>query len=164
MQSLTLIIIAMTLFTEATNVDMPTIRNVYQQAANNEAKAMYLLKKTEKHSETSATLLGYNGAATMMLAKFQFNPITKLDFFNKGKIILEQAIAKDDDNIELIFIRFSVQSNAPIFLDYNKHLFRDKQFLLVNIRDVKDKDLKLRIVQFLQSSSYLTHGERNSLQ
>jgi hypothetical protein len=160
---LSLVIFAFTMLFETAAIDLPKIRTAYQEAANDESKAKILLEKVDAHSGKSATLLGYKGAVTMMMAKFQLNPLSKLDFFNKGKTILEQAIAKDDDNIELIFIRFSVQSNAPTFLDYNRQLPKDKQFLLVNLADVKDKDLKNRITQFLKTSPYLTDAERSSL-
>lgn len=158
-----LLILLMSVLTETAIIDLPKIRNAYQEASNDEIKAKQLLEKVTAQSGKSATLLGYKGALTMMLAKFQFNPLSKLDFFNKGKTILEEAIAKDDDNVELIYIRFSVQNSAPAFLDYNRQLSKDKQFLLVNLADVKDKDLKNRITKFLKSSSYLTNAERNSL-
>lgn len=158
-----LYVIVMALFVEMHLADLPQIRTAYQLASSDESTAKKLLQQLEVHPSMSPTFLGYKGAVTMMMAKFQLNPLNKLDYFNNGKSMLEAAIRKDEDNLELIFIRFSVQSNTPAFLNYNQNLNRDKYFLLANVKEEKDKDLKNRIIQFLKSSSYLSHAERNSL-
>ncbi len=144
-------------------INLVALRVAYQQASSSEERALALLAELEKDKSKNSTLEGYRGAVTMMLAKFQLNPISKLSYFNNGKTILEAAIAKDPDNIELVFIRHTVQCNAPSFLQYNNKLSSDKQQLLVELKYVKDADLKNRILQFLKSSPYLTHAERSNL-
>lgn len=144
-------------------MNLVSLRASYEQAASSEEKVVALLSKIEKQAATNTTYEGYRGAATMMLAKFQLNPLRKLGYFNDGKAILEAAIGKDPDNIELIFIRYTVQCNAPSFLQYNQKLTSDKHMLLVELKYIKDADLKTRIIQYLKTSPYLTNAERSNL-
>lgn len=144
-------------------LDLPKVREAYEHASKDETVAKQLYARINQQASGSATMMGYKGAVTMVLAKFQFNPLSKLEYFNNGKSILEQAIAKDAGNIELIFIRFTVQSYAPAFLKYNKDLNRDKHFLLTHAKELTDKDLQTRITRFLKNSPHLTRSERNAL-
>jgi len=150
-------------FVEITAQDLPKIRAAYEQANNNKAAAKALLGELNNVEAKSAIAKGYKGAVTMMMAKFSFNPIKKFEAFSSGKNILETAIKQSKDNMELIFIRFSVQSNTPSFLNYNDNLIKDKTFLLVNINSVADKDLQRRIANFLKTSPLVTSTERNLL-
>ena len=145
--------------TSSAYINLPEIRQEYEIAANDETKAKNLLAKVETLAPNSAVMLAYKGAVTMMLAKFQFNPVSKFSYFNKGKAILEQAVVKDKNNIEIIYIRYCIQCNVPSFLDYKNNLTTDKQFLLSNLSSLKDKDLKTRIVKFLKASGNLTAAE-----
>lgn len=158
-----ILFVILSLLHASSALDLTKVRAAYEIASKNELLARELYTTVDAHASNSTTMLGYKGAVTMMLAKFQFNPLNKLEYFNTGKALLENAIARDADNIELIFIRFSIQSYAPGFLKYNKELNRDKYFLLTNIKDVSDKDLKTRITKFLSSSPYLSKSERNNL-
>jgi hypothetical protein len=158
-----ILFVLLSLLHPSSALDLTKVRAAYEIASKNELLARELYKTVDAHASNSTTMLGYKGAVTMMLAKFQFNPLNKLEYFNSGKALLENAIFRDADNIELIFIRFSIQSYAPGFLKYNKELNRDKYFLLTNIKDVSDKDLQTRITKFLSSSPYLSKSERNNL-
>jgi hypothetical protein len=97
------------------------------------------------------------------MAKYVSNPISKLSKFNEGKSLLEKCIEKDGKNVELHFLRFTVQSNAPKFLGYNSSLLLDKNFLLNALPTVNDKQLKNIVITFLKSSSYLTNTEKQQL-
>jgi hypothetical protein len=66
-----------------------------------------------------------------------------------GKDVLEQAIQKEPLNVELRFIRFSIQCNSPKFLDYHSNINADKLLLLKEVKAIKDVDLKKRITKFL---------------
>ena len=99
----------------------------------------------------------------MMMAKYVVSPINKLSKFNEGKNLLEKCIEKDNKNVELHFLRFTVQSNAPKFLGYNSSLLLDKNFILNALASINDKQLKNIVITFLKSSSYLTNTEKQKL-
>lgn len=77
----------------------------------------------------------------MMMAKHVVNPFAKLSYFKKGKNMLEKAIEADSENVELRFLRYAAQTNAPSFLGYDDHIAGDKKFLL-QTGDSIDKTLK----------------------
>jgi hypothetical protein len=143
--------------------DLINMRAEFEKASNNEQLANTFLFKLNQLPNLSLVQQGYKGAITMVSAKFAFNPFAKFDLFNTGKTILTNALLKDNNNIELRFIRFSIQSNTPSFLQYNQYINSDKQFLLNQLLGLKDIDLKKRITKFLKASPYLSDNERSIL-
>ena len=80
------------------------------------------------------------------------NPYTKLKLFNEGRVDLEIAIMKAPENIELIYLRFTVQSNCPDFLRYNSNIDADKEKLLLALEEklhLHNPKLAKRIKNFL---------------
>ena len=138
-------------------------------------KFYYLATESEKHlgefdallikfQNPDNTILGYIGMSFMLRAKYAWLPNNKLSYFNQGKKYLESAIAKDPKNLELIFMRFCVQSNAPGFLFYSSNINSDKQFILKAFNSNLDEDLKLRIVNYMkEEKTELSPEEMNLL-
>ena len=161
-----LLIITCFIFTSgsANNPSIKEVRNLYQKAAKEEILCKNLIVNLQGYNETNnTTLAAYRACATMMMAKYVSNPISKLSKFNEGKSLLEKCIEKDGKNVELHFLRFTVQSNAPKFLGYNSSLLLDKNFLLNALPTVNDKQLKNIVTTFLKSSNYLTNTEKQQL-
>ena len=88
----------------------------------------------------------------MIMAKHVFNPFSKLSYFNKGKLILEKAIQAEGKNVELRFLRYSIQTNVPAFLGYKSNLKNDYNFLKQAIPGIKDSVLKKIITSYLQQN------------
>lgn len=134
------------------------IRNLYEQAAINEDAQlklnMLLLSKVE-----NPVLNGYKGANLMISAKYIFNPIKKLSRFNKGKVQMERAIESEPKNLELRYLRFTIQTNLPNFLGYSGNIIKDKEFLVSRLAAVTDVDLRNRIVAYLISSKRCSDSE-----
>ena len=87
----------------------------------------------------------------MIEAKYAVNPINKLDKFNKGKSMIQSAIKLDSLDLEMRFIRFSVQNNLPAFLGYHDELSADRNFLQQHTSENGDIELKTMITQYLTS-------------
>ncbi len=148
-------------FTTA-NLSITEVRTVYEKAIYSQQIAVDLIDKL--NASNNNTFLGYKGAVTMIMAKHVFSPYKKLNYFKNGKEILEKALLKEPLNIELRFLRFSIQSNSPKFLDYHSNLFSDKAFLLKEVKIINDTDLKQRITKFLLNSSEVSKTEKLTLQ
>jgi hypothetical protein len=67
------------------------------------------------------------------------------------------------ENMELRFLRFSIQTKAPSFLGYNNSIKADKIFLLYSISKINELHLKEMVVTFLKSSKYLTPAEKQKI-
>lgn len=140
------------------------IREVYGSAAINENDCKKLILLSVKYSSVvSPTIDAYNACGTMMMAKYVYNPISKLSCFREGKKLLEKCIRTNNENIEMRYLRFTIQSKSPAFLLYNNSIEKDKLFLLKSIENVEDLQLKKMIVSFLKSSEYLSSREKQNL-
>jgi len=77
--------------------------------------------------------LPYLASATMQKAQYSFYPFQKLNYFNKGKKMLENYIKEHPNNIEARYIRLLNQNETPAFLNYKKNIEEDLNFILKNI-------------------------------
>ena len=140
------------------------VRKLYHEAATKSDACKKLLIILDSYNETNNPLFaGYRGCATMMMANYIFNPVKKLSNFYKGRTLLEKSIANDKQNIELLFLRFTIQTNTPFFLNYKSEIKGDKKTLLSAVTKLKDVQLQQLIVSFLIASDYLTINEKNNL-
>ena len=122
----------------------------YSKMASNEGlckTAIANLSETKKHS---ATHLGYLGGLQTIWANHVFSPMSKLNTFNKGKKNIEQAIKKEPNNVELRFIRLSVQKNAPSFLGYQSNIKEDIDFIKNDRSEIKSPVLNRHIEPLLK--------------
>lgn len=110
---------------------MNKVRVLYQKAPTEKKACEKLIKLMEANNpKQNPLLLGYKGSAIMMMANHVVNPFTKLSFFKEGRNMLEKAVKTERKNVELRFLRYAAQTNAPSFLGYDEHIAGDKEFLL----------------------------------
>lgn len=135
------------------------IRNLYEIAADNKEANTRLIKLLAGIKTDNAVLTGYKGAGVMMEANHVFNPITKLSRFKRGKLILENAIKSDASNAELRYIRLTIQTNVPGFLGYSNAIDADKKMIIHQLSELKDNDLRNRMVNYLSFAKICTTEE-----
>jgi hypothetical protein len=145
--------------------DLHQIRALYHHAPEVKRDALQLNQlMLQVDSGTAAPLLVcYKGANEMIQAKYTLNPMMKLEKFNRGKVLIKKAIARDPLNLEMRFIRYSIQSNLPAFLGYRDELDTDKQFLLDKTRYSKDLELKEMILNYLSALPVIKQDELKKL-
>jgi len=137
------------LFLSLANSDLSSVRSLYQEASKDEAKANQLLAIADRNSPISSVFTGYKGAAKIVMAKHAFNPYTKWMLFSEGRNTLDSAIASDANNVELIYLRLTIQMNAPNFLGYKSDIESDRVFLKNNINQVNDEELQMLVKNYL---------------
>lgn len=109
----------------------------------------------------------YKAMSAMLLAKHAINPVNKISYFREGRSLLEKVIKEQPANPELRFLRFTVQENAPFFLDYSgdreddlKHIY---SFLSDPGRRNADPDLTRRMAEYLREGEGLSDQLRKEL-
>lgn len=85
--------------------------------------------------------LAYLGAYQTIWANHVINPFSKLSTFNKGKKNLQKAVSLENNNVEIRFLRYSIQKNAPKFLGYSDNLAEDKKYIESHRNEVKSVEL-----------------------
>lgn len=148
----------------AQNQELQKVRSLYLIAADQEKAARELLELMEDKDSEEPVLLGYKAAGHMMMAKHVGNPFKKMSHFNKGKDILATAIDAEKENLELRFLRFAVQAEAPGFLGYRDNLEEDKFLLLKGVGNIQDPVLQKIILNYLRTSKGLTSAEKERLE
>jgi hypothetical protein len=109
------------------------------------------------------TSLGYKAMSEFMKCYHSFNPLTKLEYYNKAKTHL--VIQEDPVNIELRYLRFSVQVSIPSILGYKQNIEADKSFLIENLWSVETDEMLYDMIRtFLLESSYCSDDEKEKIQ
>ena len=125
-----------------------TMRRDLDIAWKNEKYANALIVKLE--TNTIKENQGYLAVAYIMKSNHSNMPWTKLNYFYKGKKLLEKAIKEEPERVELRFFRYEIQVKIPKGLRYN-NIEEDKKMLLAYISNNqnKSKDLPLfhKIIQ-----------------
>src|SRR5690606_25816949 len=109
--------------------DLKEIRAEYPIAVENAETANKLAADLLKVNATKPILVAYNGAVSTLKAKFAKEKNEKKEFFKEGVSLIESAVTAEPSNIEIRYIRLSVQENSPKFLGYHKNIEQDKEFV-----------------------------------
>ena len=127
------------------------VRRLYIEAHVEKTKSDSLSILLKNYDIQKNILVAYKGAGLLLKCKESKNPFLKLKYFEKGKTMLEEAINKEPNNIEIVFLRYINQVNMPTFLNYNKNIDQDYTLINSKINSVKDRHLKEYILQSLHS-------------
>lgn len=125
----------------------------------------FLNQSTRLSDTVRPILIGYKAMGHLMYCNHASSTSAKLSHFKTGKSLLENALQKDPRNAELIYFRYSTQTNAPAFLGYRSHVSKDKAQLVnylksYNKRLNPDPQLFAMIKTYLLYSSDCTEEEK----
>jgi hypothetical protein len=111
--------------------------------------------------------VAYLGILDGLKAKHSWNPYSKLKYLSTAEKILKQATDADPHNIEIRFLRFSIEHNAPGFLGYNKNLSTDRGEIIRQLDahnyGTANKPLTIQLIKFLIDSKQCTPAETETL-
>lgn len=145
--------------------DLNKIRLEYPQAVNNfELVSQMEGTLTNIKSGDNVVLMAYKGAVSALNAKFSKQKNEKKKFFKAAIVLIEDALKMDPKNIEIRYIRLSVQQNSPKFLGYHKNIEKDKEFVLTNYENIASKDLRNLIKDFILNSESFSDREKTEFQ
>lgn len=134
------------------------LRQNLSQAFNEEEVANGLFSKIRDQTFTSPELMAYVGGVWIAQSRHVFL-FDKMHHFNKGTKILDAAIRAKPDDVEMRFLRMTIQINAPGFLGYGDNLEDDKRFVLKNYKTAP-KVMQQKIVDFVKKSDAFSKEEK----
>jgi len=145
--------------------DLNTIRTQYPKAV----ESAEITNKIDAEllgvgAKSKPTLLAYKGAVSTLKAKFAKTKKEKKEYFKEGISLIESALITDPSNIEIRYIRLTVQENSPKFLGYHKNIVDDKEFILKNYANNSPNSLKSLIKDFIMGSDNFDESEKKSIQ
>ncbi len=142
------------------NKSLSEIRSLYHASIYSADQSKEIINYFDSKPSSKPIELAYEGASRMVRAKHVFFPTEKLSTFQKGKTLVEEAIKKDPNSIEIRYLRFSLQLESPSFLAYRSNLSEDRKFIIDHYSEVKDIELKTRLKDFLIKEANLSIEER----
>lgn len=140
-----------------------SLRSLYQNAIESELSAIKLDAYLKTLPPNEPLTMGYMGATKMLLAKYAILPTQKYTYFSEGRQKLDAAVTANPSNLELKYLRYSIQLNSPSFLGYNKNIKEDRTALINGTSAITDHELKVKIISFLVLSAGLSEAERSLL-
>lgn len=97
-------------------------------------------------------LKGYKGALIMAKGRHAANPFQKLSIFNTGKALLDEAITSDSKNLELRFLRLTIQVNVPGILNYSGNIKHDRAYLDSHLGKTNNEEFKKQVTAFIEKA------------
>ncbi|SRX52954.1 hypothetical protein [Aequorivita sp. CIP111184] len=144
--------------------DLNECRSEYPKAVeSSEIATKFYGDFAKVNTSSKPVLVAYKGAVSTLKAKFAKSRSDKKEFFKEGISIIESAIVAEPSNIEIHYLRMSVQENSPRFLGYHKNIEEDKQFLLKYYVSTSPKELKEVIKNFILQSENFDIAEKQSI-
>jgi hypothetical protein len=152
----------------AAPADLPELRKQYYASVNDSKVADQLYDKLKSRSHADPLTLAYFGAIQAVRAKHAFNPYHKVSYLKKGIADLNTAVGKNPDDLEIRFLRFSLQHYVPAFLGMSKHLDQDR-VAIVSLMKAKrygtvDAELRKALVSFMKESKRCSAAEITTLE
>ncbi|MDO6596017.1 hypothetical protein Q4512_03765 [Oceanihabitans sp. 2_MG-2023] len=160
MKLIVLLITALSLNIQSLNLD--SVRDAYKIAAKDKTK-------TEAFNQSLAHItkkdkvefIAYKGAAIALVAKHAKTLKEKKEGFVEGVTLVEYAITKAPNNIELRFIRLGIQENTPKLLKYKSNIDEDRLTILKQFNSIKSSTLKKHIKDYILQSKVFTDEEKS---
>ncbi len=146
------------------SVTLEDARKIYSESMDNKATCEAAYQKFSTVKNTGNPLLtGYKGAIAVAMSKHGKGAKEKLGYFNEGKKLIESSVLEDSKNVELRFVRFTIQTNVPPALKYNKEIAADKKFIIENLTGVKNSGVRSRIKDYLLQSKDVSTEEKQKI-
>jgi hypothetical protein len=145
---------------KAEEPDLKAIRKQLREAINDSKTTDSLYKSLSAVKNRTGIIDGFIAGLQALKAKHAWNPYAKIKYIKNCEATFEKAIVVDPHNIEIRFMRFSVEDSVPGFLGYNKNLGIDSQEIITQL-DKKnygtaDKILTIEIIKYLANSRRCT--------
>ena len=105
---------------------------VYSAKVNNEVHQLLLSSKTQ-----DPLTQAYVAYFTALKARHVTSPYEKIKHVRSFDLTIKKAVALAPNNLEIRFLRFSIQDQLPTYLGYSKELAVDKKMILQQIQSHK---------------------------
>ncbi|MGI4749303.1 MAG: hypothetical protein ACRYFB_01615 [Janthinobacterium lividum] len=166
------IILCLGIATQKTTI--PELRKQMLRAISSSKVTDSLYNNLHNDSPKQPLVVAYLGALEALKAKDSWNPYNKIRFLNLSGKTVAKAVNSSPNDMEIRFVRFSIQTNLPHFLGLNKDLDSDRIQILHQLKQKNygsaDKLFVQNIIKFMIDSKQCSpqeiaflHQQSNSL-
>lgn len=141
------------------------IRHLYKEVGDLPAKTAEFRALIALMPDEIANLrLAYQATSVALKARETWLPWEKLAYFQQAMNLFEKALAYQMEEIEVRFLRYTIQKNTPFFLGLSTHVQEDKQLIIKYIESSNtDLYMKQSIAKYLLGQEYFANEEKQLL-
>lgn len=148
---------------QLTAKEIATLKKDMVKAVDNAKLTDTLLNQLTKLPNKTALTYGYLGTIEALKAKHAWNPYNKVKYVNRSLKTMQKAIDLDKENMELRFMRFSIEHFTPSFLGLSKELAIDRKEIVKHYQNHHfghaDTELIKNVAKFMVESKRCTAEE-----
>ena len=126
------------------------------KAVENSRLTDSIYQKLTKFPHKTALVTGYCGTLEALKAKHSWNPYNKIKYVKISLKTMKKAIEMDKENLEIRFMRFSIEHFTPSFLGFSKDLPVDRKEIIKHYQNrnfgVADEELIKNVARFMIES------------
>ncbi len=115
------------------------VRNLLDQAIVDGAKANDLIEYSINSKLPKDYALAYKGMGLFMQSKYASSTLDKYTLFKEGEESLEGALKISPNNIEFIYLRYTIQTHTPFILGYDDNIENDRIKLRAYLDNTSNK-------------------------
>lgn len=159
-----LLALIMSITNSANSHSIEEIRKTYQLAVESPSVTEKLSSDLKKIKKPDPLTLAYIASVEALKAKHSWNPYSKLSYMTNFDKLMGDAIKQNPDNMEIRFLRYTIQYYTPSFLGYSKNLEEDKRLIVDSFLKKKfvsnNKKLIKEVYDFMLHTNSLTPAEK----
>jgi hypothetical protein len=141
------------------------IRIAYSKAKESESNLKVLEKLLKEQEPTNVVIKAYLGCLEALKGKYAWLPFQKLVYVDNATHLLNRAVKEASEDIEIRFLRFSIEISLPAFLAKSHHIEQDKISIIENIAESKlSKEFLSVIADFVVKSGKCNKTEQKFLE
>lgn len=106
------------------------IRNTFQKAIESSTITDKLSSELNKIKKPDPLILAYIASVEALKAKHSWSPMSKLQYMESYKKLMNDAVSKSPSNLEIRYLRFNIQKSVPSYLGYSANLSEDQKFIV----------------------------------
>ena len=149
------------------NLNIDEVRQRYQNALSDSKTAETLFSDLNAQSSPQPLILAYKGATRAVMAQYALSPASKLEYVREGSGWLDDAVIQDPNDMEIRYLRYTVERSMPAFLPYRTHLAQDSQRLtaaLISGKHGLTPEIADLVIRFLLKNAELEPAQRKKLE
>jgi len=123
------------------------IRLQLEEATLSESTARNLLTSLEEVKDKTALITAFQASANGILCLHVSNPVKRIKIAKEAVRLANSAVEEDNNNLEIRFIRFAIESQIPKVLGMSSHVKTDRQYLLSNFNQTSFQQIPYRSLE-----------------
>lgn len=163
---LILFLLLNTMSIQADTILLKELRTNYPKAVY-DAKLTDALYEKMKNKKLSPAELAYFASFDALKAKHAWNPYSKFEYVTQFDKKITEAVKLEPKNIEIRYLRFSIQKNIPSYLGFSNNILEDQKTivdLFLTSKYTKEDKAVLDIVyEYMRLSNSINAKEQKEM-